>query len=82
MELGQGIVLKVLYGLQKYFANLYILIGIKFLFWSISKATIQSFLWNVNVCNLLVKVVPPSFYKFKSWKLNLKGYKLQLWSKK
>ncbi len=52
------------------------------IFWNVSKTTIQSSLWTINVCNLSVKVVPFPLYRFKNWKPNLKGYKLQLCSKK
>jgi len=62
-KLKQGRIFSVFYGLQRYFTNLYRPIGINFLFWSVSKTSIQSSLWTVNVCNLLVKVVPFSFYR-------------------
>jgi hypothetical protein len=37
---GQGTVLRTFYGLQKYSTNLYRPIGIKFLFWGVSKAIV------------------------------------------
>jgi hypothetical protein len=81
MELGQRIVLKILYGLKNILQIYTYQFGSNFCFETFPKQQF-TLLWNVNVCNLLVKVVPLSLYKFKSWKMNLKGYKLQLWSKK
>jgi len=56
-ELVQGTVFRTLYKLQRYSENLHRPIGSKFLFWGISKAAVQSSLWAVNVCNMLVKAM-------------------------